>query len=54
MGYRIHEYRGHFYVTYKEKKIGSFCEDVEQAKSFIEEHKKMRKFNIERITEETK
>jgi hypothetical protein len=50
----MRELRGRIYVTYKDKKIGSYFSTVADAEAFIDEHKKMRAFNLKRIQEETK
>ena len=47
--YRIYETRGYFYIDCKNTRIGRLYDTVEEAKKFIEEHKKSKEFNISQI-----
>lgn len=52
MSYRIYNHKRFFTIDYKGKRVGPICYTVEEAKDFIEEHKKMIEFNIQQIRKE--
>lgn len=49
--YRIYERNGYFRVSENNERVGKFFDNVEDAKLFIEELKKMKDFNISQVKE---